>query len=192
MVPAPRSKPRPATVLALDELDEGVTEFDVTVDAAALDLQLADFEVVAPVAMSISVGRSMQMFNIRARVQTAVRGECCRCLAPAQADVEAKIRFLLQRKEGSEEEYEALEEEDDVDLVDPGAKEFDLTERLRDAVILELPMRLYCKADCKGLCAQCGADLNAGDCGCAGETTDPRWEALAQLKNPTAADPSGV
>ena len=71
---------------------------------------------------------------------------------------------------------------DAVDIVDPGVREVDLGERLHDALILDLPLRLYCKADCRGLCAHCGQDLNAAACTCAEELVDPRWEALAHLK----------
>jgi uncharacterized protein len=53
---------------------------------------------------------------------------------------------------------------------------------LRDAVTLALPLRPLCREDCKGLCARCGNDLNAGPCDCGGDDIDPRWEALAALR----------
>ena len=93
------------------------------------------------------------------------------------------IELLLQRKEASTEELEAVAEEDIVRIVDPGTREFDLRESLRDALSMELPVRVYCDADCKGLCATCGQNLNEAPCECAAETSDPRWEALAKLKN---------
>jgi uncharacterized protein len=45
---------------------------------------------------------------------------------------------------------------------------------LREAVLLEEPIRTLCADDCKGLCPQCGADLNSGPCGC-DRPADPRW-----------------
>lgn len=172
---------RPTTIL-LDEIGEGRSEDSFDIDAKHLDLADADFEFDGPVGVTLRVVRSLQMFTVSGSLRAAVRGECCRCLAGARARVEAQMRFLLQRKEASEDEMAALEEEDEVDIVDPGVKEIDLAGRLHDAVVLEMPLRIYCKPDCLGLCSRCGEDLNRVACSCAEQVVDPRWEVLAQLK----------
>ena len=51
----------------------------------------------------------------------------------------------------------------------------------RDAVVLELPMAPLCREDCAGLCVQCGANRNEGDCGCVAPR-DPRWANLDVLR----------
>ena len=56
-----------------------------------------------------------------------------------------------------------------------------LEDVVREQVLLTLPGRTLCKEDCKGLCAQCGQNLNEGSCGCHSEVRDPRWSALAGL-----------
>ncbi|MDA0336127.1 MAG: DUF177 domain-containing protein [bacterium] len=173
---------RAVTVLALDEFDEGQNRLEFEVAAEQLGLAGGDICYTAPVMVQMTVSKALYMYTVDGRVRTSVAGECCRCLLPAAVDLEARIRFLLQRKEASGIEVEAFEEQDDVDIVDPGTKEVDLSERLHDAVVLELPLRLYCKSDCKGLCPQCGQDFNVGTCSCAGDVIDPRWEALAHLK----------
>jgi len=53
---------------------------------------------------------------------------------------------------------------------------------ISEQIVLELPMQPICQEACKGLCHQCGADLNAGDCNCQGPPIDPRFEALLDLK----------
>jgi uncharacterized protein len=53
---------------------------------------------------------------------------------------------------------------------------------LRDALALELPLNPLCRADCKGYCPRCGADLNAGACDCTDEEIDLRWAELAVLR----------
>ena len=47
---------------------------------------------------------------------------------------------------------------------------------------LNIPMKPLCRPDCKGLCAQCGADLNLGACACTPPKSDPRWAALSALR----------
>jgi uncharacterized protein len=58
--------------------------------------------------------------------------------------------------------------------------ELDLTEAIRQTVLTALPMTKLCREDCKGLCPQCGHDLNLGPCDCKPET-DTRWSVLEQL-----------
>ncbi len=112
---------------------------------------------------------------------TAKRDESCsRCLADVLSEVD--VRF--------EEEYVPLvdaetgariylDEDDEAFSID---LEFwlDLREGLRQYILMSEP-RPLCRDDCAGLCARCGADLNAGRCKCQPET-DERWDALAGLK----------
>ena len=77
---------------------------------------------------------------------------------------------------------DATEEDDEVEIIDPGSRVIDLVNRVRDAIALELPLRVFCRQDCKGLCSTCGQNLNESDCDCSAEQIDPRWEALAKFR----------
>ena len=57
-----------------------------------------------------------------------------------------------------------------------------LEDVLREQVLLSLPVRTLCKPDCKGLCPRCGQNRNSQDCSCEEGLSDPRWEALADLR----------
>jgi uncharacterized protein len=46
---------------------------------------------------------------------------------------------------------------------------------------LNLPEQVFCREDCRGLCAKCGANRNATDCGCEEKEIDPRWAGLKNL-----------
>jgi uncharacterized metal-binding protein YceD (DUF177 family) len=63
-----------------------------------------------------------------------------------------------------------------------GADFVDLTENIREDIILELPQRALCRPDCPGLCPRCGQDLSAGVCQCTPTAGDLRWHALDQIK----------
>ena len=56
-----------------------------------------------------------------------------------------------------------------------------LEDVVREQVLLSLPSRSLCKADCKGLCPRCGQNLNTASCSCDQAPADPRWNALAGL-----------
>ncbi len=53
---------------------------------------------------------------------------------------------------------------------------------LYEQLQLNIPMRQLCREDCAGLCPTCGANRNAGECGCEVDDADPRWSALAALR----------
>jgi len=59
----------------------------------------------------------------------------------------------------------------------------DLDEIAREQVLLAVPSQIRCRADCKGLCAICGADRNVSDCGCQVTEVDPRWAGLREIVN---------
>ncbi|PYS67386.1 MAG: hypothetical protein DMF69_23170, partial [Acidobacteria bacterium] len=51
----------------------------------------------------------------------------------------------------------------------------------KEQILLAVPSRSLCTENCKGFCPTCGADKNAGDCGCDEKDIDPRWAALKNL-----------
>lgn len=59
----------------------------------------------------------------------------------------------------------------------------DLTEAIRQYIVIAMPMKPLCKETCAGLCSICGKNLNLGDCACKTEEVDPRWAELLKLKN---------
>jgi uncharacterized protein len=70
----------------------------------------------------------------------------------------------------------------DFSNIPKGARELDISQEIRDLVILDQPWRFLCREDCQGLCPVCGANLNLETCRCERETVDPRWQALQELK----------
>jgi uncharacterized protein len=58
-----------------------------------------------------------------------------------------------------------------------------LEDVLREQVLLSLPEKALCRADCKGLCPRCGQNLNAENCSCESTEADPRWNALSDLRS---------
>ena len=75
----------------------------------------------------------------------------------------------------------SLNREDNDELILVESQEIDLDELVMSDLLLTLPMKHLCREDCKGLCAQCGKNLNEGDCGCKKKPVDPRLEALRKL-----------
>jgi len=70
----------------------------------------------------------------------------------------------------------------EIAVIPKGAMEIDVSQEIRDLVILSLPPQIFCSPECKGLCPRCGANLNTETCRCTKEEMDPRWEALRGLR----------
>jgi uncharacterized protein len=64
----------------------------------------------------------------------------------------------------------------------PRGGALDLTTPVREHVLLAVPTYVYCQEGCRGLCPQCGANLNQAVCACTSEEADDRWAPLRQLK----------
>ena len=106
-------------------------------------------------------------------VTTAYEGECRRCLTTVPGVVRANFQELFEFEAREGESYPIKGEH------------IDLAPLVNEALLLELPLAPLCREDCQGLCPRCGADLNAGPCGCDPDDRDPRWAALDVLKGDT-------
>ena len=98
-------------------------------------------------------------------------GPCRRCAERVTGEIDGPVRerYLEGLDPSDEEAYPLV-----GDLVDLGPM-------VRDAIVLELPLAPLCSEACKGLCSQCGKDLNVGPCGCE-DPIDPRWARLDVLR----------
>jgi len=114
-----------------------------------------------------------------------VEGECARCLEPVgwgeTLEIAQMFEYEPTNSRGAVLPAESSEEEDPLPLVHDDL--IDLTEVLRDAVVLALPLAPLCSADCPGLCPECGIAL-ADAPGHAHDQVDPRWAALGGLVAP--------
>lgn len=70
--------------------------------------------------------------------------------------------------------------------------EIDLLPYVEQAVFLEIPMKILCKEDCRGLCPSCGKNLNEGACACENTITDPRLAVLGALLDEGFEEEGGV
>ena len=96
---------------------------------------------------------------------------CDRCLKPFQQEKTLNFEHILVQKLNSAN--------DDYLVCADGV--LDLEELVRTDVLLERPTKVLCSEDCRGLCSQCGKNLNEGSCTCEKKQIDPRLAVLSQL-----------
>ncbi len=127
-----------------------------------------------------SDGRIVVSINLAAGVSIP----CSRCLEPAEADISGELRYIfsLKHEEHAKDEPEEMRDgEEEIIELDAWEDEVDLGQMIWETLITALPAALVCSPDCKGLCPQCGANLNKGPCGCRKDTKDPRFDILRKM-----------
>jgi uncharacterized protein len=151
---------------------------------AVFDPQDEEYRVAAPVELSMVVEKAAaDTFRVSGRAKTRLEMACGRCLEPFEVPVDASfdLRYVPQVANTGEGEREIDEE----DLTTAYYREglLDVIDLLREQFQLALPMKPLCDEACRGLCPECGANLDRVTCGCAPKWEDPRLAPLKALLN---------
>ena len=173
-------------LIRLVELRTEPFRWEETVEVPAASLGRDELEALGPVRWHGRVSRAEPGFFLRARLDYEQTLRCDRCLAPITEPAGADVELLLvagPAPTGDEVELA----EGDLGIVYVDGDVYDTQPLLVEQLQLGIPMKPVCRADCRGLCPTCGAELNRGACGCSEETGDPRWAGLAALRDRLAA-----
>jgi uncharacterized protein len=120
--------------------------------------------------------------RLRGTVSAAMKVECVRCLCAFDEKVERDLDVSYCRAEGIGPVDDSELDEKDLDLDYYGDDGIDLQQLLGEQILLTLPMKPLCRPDCKGLCPQCGINLNDEECSCAPDV-DPRLASLGAIRD---------
>lgn len=141
--------------------------------------------LTSPIVGTLKFTRTNHGILAEARYSVEIEQECGRCLEPARETIQSELseEFLpsLNIVTGTPVNIEA----------DPEAPrltanhELDLTESLRQDIVVQMPLQPLCRPDCPGLCPECGAELGAGACACAPDeaplSDNPQLSRLGEL-----------
>lgn len=130
-----------------------------------------------------AIKHNQEEVYVRGALSAEVIGECSRCLKRFTSRIESDFHaeYVPRKAVPTEGERELAEE--DLDLLFYEGDTIDLREEVEGQLILATPMRPLCSEACRGLCPQCGQDLNLKQCACVQEIPDPRWAELKELFN---------
>ena len=147
-----------------------VKEFSFELDLSSQELS-GTKPFVAPVRVSGSAGNYTGIVELRAKAVFELETSCDRCAKPITLPQETEIFHTLVTH---------LNDESNDELMLVNELRYDLDPLITEDIFLDLPSKLLCSEDCKGVCPRCGKDLNSGSCSCEKEV-DPRLAALKQL-----------
>lgn len=109
--------------------------------------------------------------------------QCARCLEPVTRDVHADFDLLYRPLGAVERDDEVSISEAETEVGFYKGEGLALEDVLREQVLLSVPVKAVCREDCNGLCAHCGKNLNQGKCACVPVRSDPRWNALRDIRS---------
>ena len=160
--------------LYVQNLKQGITETRDDIIPDFLPEELSEFY-----PDSFSVYALIDKFerDVRVKVEfsTHVRYKCDRCLETFQKEVRGSFEQIYTM--GGREVTDNIE----IMQLSADTKEIDISPLLREAVLLNHPIKMLCSTECKGICPNCGVDLNKDECRCGEGQIDPRWEELRKL-----------
>jgi len=155
---------------------------DVTANLRHLssELGMAEDEDASVVAGRVRLMRTNQGILVQGTLTGETLVQCARCLAPVVVPLEIELEELFVPTLDIVTGKSILPEEEDQALWIDEHHILDLGEVVRQDVLLALPLHVVCSEECRGLCPDCGANLNETTCDCKPDI-DPRWSSLADL-----------
>ncbi len=133
------------------------------------------FPITTPVRITGEILSKTGIVSLTAQIEADYSADCDRCGMPATKHYSIPVKRVLVT------ELANGEENDDM-LVLPEMK-LDLYDLVLTEVVLNIPSKHLCKEDCRGICQNCGKNLNDGKCGCNQKQVDPRLAVLLDLLN---------
>ena len=154
-------------------------EYELNEDINGID---PDLDIVAPLVGKVEFLRTGSGILVTGRLHTEAIVTCSRCLHAARVPVnialEEEFRPSIDLLTGATLQ---VEDGDDPATQTDAHHILDLTEVVRQGLLLAVPMSPVCNPQCRGLCPSCGTDLNECPCECQPEVSDPRLASLREL-----------
>lgn len=152
----------------------------------AEEAEAAEVVFLTPIRARVAAVMVEKLFTLDVEAEAEVEASCALCLRPVRRRLE--VSFTVNYCYEGDVPYLGLADEEG-ELPEGyevfGDRPVDLTGIIREHFYLALPMKVVCRDECKGLCPDCGCDLNEEECGCAGRRIDPRMEMLKKFWEPS-------
>ena len=142
-----------------------------------ISFQMGDYPILekTPVELEIT-NTGNKVLELKGIGSVTVGIPCDRCLEQVAVKIPYEIEQKLDMKKSDTERVQDLDENDYLTGMD-----LDVDQLVYLEVLMSWPLKVLCREDCKGICSQCGKNLNDGPCGCVEEPKDPRMAAISDI-----------
>jgi uncharacterized protein len=162
----------PLLINAAELLRRAGSERRIHLQSTITELGLVDqrFDEDATVDVALRLESLTDGVVVDGEIRAPWADSCKRCLEPATGEVVCDVHELYQAVVSDPDAFEIV------------GDQIDLVPMVRESLLLDAPVAPLCRPDCAGLCPTCGVDLNKTGCACVTTVTDPRWDALTEIK----------
>jgi len=172
-------------VFGIEEIgDEGLC-FSLILKKDQLEINQAGLSVNVDITVNGSLNRIDDDVYLKGTVMTSVIASCSRCLDTLSYPIDSDLKSHYVPSDNqfiSKRDVELHASDIDAEVYEN--QQIDLTQSIRDSILLAVPVICLCKENCKGICSKCGHNLNQGRCECENESfVDPRLESLKNFKD---------
>jgi len=172
-------------VFGIEEIgDEGLC-FSFVLKKDQLEIDQGGLSVKVDITVNGSLNRIDDDVYLKGTVMTSVVASCSRCLDTLSYPVDSDLKsHFVPSDDRSVSKRDMELHASDIDAEVYENQQIDLTQSIKDSILLAVPVICLCKENCKGICSQWGKNLNQGLCKCSNESfVDSRLEALKVFKN---------
>jgi uncharacterized protein len=163
-------------ILDLREFDDFPAQTVITASPGEFS-PFADSVIrVEETTVDLAIQKAGEEYFCQGRAKARVVMECARSSRVCH-ELSGKTDFVVSSRPQSDEQSDVIDDEEYVYFQGSDFR-VDITEPIRQVLILAVPLKPLCAETCRGLCASCGANLNETGCDCKRDNTDPRWEGL--------------
>lgn len=167
-------------VLQLRLLAEGNNPIEVFAWGSEAGLSPEQIALEGQVHLVAQAYRAGERVDISGEITALTGMRCDRCLEPVRYEIRSQLRVFAERKESRDRRSDQELREEDTGIIYHDGLSLDLTDEVRQLVLLELPRHVLCRDECKGLCPVCGCNRNQEMCDCRASRGDSRWDALRE------------
>ena len=170
--------------LGLTELQHHKIDFDVVYRPGEIQLspdlsQETDLHVVGSAEL---LRNTLGEIRVRGDLETSVMTPCDRCLEPSHLPIHQDFDLFYRPLPKGEGHHEHRIAEGEVDLSFYTGNGLQLEDVVREFILLQVPMQVFCRETCRGICPVCVEDRNSVSCECVSPPADDRWLALKEYQ----------
>jgi uncharacterized protein len=172
----------PDLILDLTRMREARERVDRSLEPSSLPTgDQAGFSVRVPTHLGFDIFKDGKQFHLVGRVESTLTLACGRCLDEMlfPVDLPFDLLYLPHHENAGEGEVEV--EDDDLTTAYYRDDQIDLGQLVIEQFLLAAPMKPLCREACRGLCPECGTNLNTATCSCVHAWTDSRLDGLKSL-----------
>ena len=166
--------------IALNDVlkDDGkILRVDADFGPDTFEMKLGKYPITRKTPVSLVLtNKGKRNLLIQGRMDLTILIPCGRCLEEVPVEFELDFEKKIDMNLTEEERREALDECAYIHGYD-----LDVDELVYSEILVNWPLRVLCKEDCKGICSRCGANLNIQTCDCDTTGLDPRMAAIKDI-----------